>query len=1711
MTVRILGYGLVIAACVVANLPGAAAQDSDAVEIPGLATESGRFVDALSKPYPAGGTDATRRQSEARANAALMRNDWSGVASALEDRLGQGSPSFDLWRQLAQAELKRNPPDPRRAADAAWQAAQNADDDKNRAAAYALVAQALLAQNRPAPAGSALRTALANDPGNITYKQMLDDANRTAGLVVQRTTAHEDADPPRACIAFNIPPTRRGDFHPEDWITLTPPVADAAITREGDGICVSGLPLAATTTATLRVGLPADGGLALKATTPVRLVMGNRPPMLAFDSRLFLLPRGQTPHISLTSSNISSVSVRIARLTERTMLPWARSNELGKPFGPYLTSSIDKGSARIVWSGKADIPAFRTNALLHTVLPLPTDAMAAPGLYAVSVEPADGHNSYDAGAVQPVLQTDLAPTVWRGTDGLTVQMRSYSDARPRADVSVRLMAQNNDVLAQAITDADGIVRFAAPLLHGEGVMAAAAVQGLLDPPAGSDAQPDFVSLNLDTAAFDLSDRGVSGTKQPGVLDAWMWSDRGIFRPGETVHLMALLRDNGGQPIGRPAHVKVLRPNGSTFLDTVVQPGGGGSLHLPVTLSSGASAGIWTAQVLPDPAAPPVATMQFKVDAFIPDRMRVTVGPLPPQLAAGGTTPVPVTARFLYGAAAAHLTGSASIHLGFAPEPPAVLTGFQVGLVDEAFTPEATQVELPPTDDEGRTTLPLRIATAPDTTHPVQAVIDVEVDDPSGHATHIPATVAIRPSGPLIGIKPLFTGGSVDAGGEAAFDMVAADADGHRIGLPVTLRLVREKPEWRLVNNGSLSSYQTVWRDDPLETHEMTIPSSGMLHFARKLDFGRYRIEVAQKNGLAATSVRFRSGWVSSDSPDVPDRADVSADKRAYVAGTTARVHVSAPFGGPAELLVLSDHVHARRTVEVPPGGGDFDVPVDAAWGPGAYVAVHVFRAGGDGKRPDRAIGLTWLGIDPAARHLDLSWQAPDLVRPRAPATVKLRTAPGAWVSIAAVDQGILQLTSFTTPDPSPHFLGRRALGVDIRDDYGRLIAAADGTATALRQGGDEGAGRRPNIPQQIVSFFTPPVQADAAGEVSVTLPFPDFNGQVRLMAVAWDGNRLGSASTEMLVRDQLVAEPLLPRFLSPGDTSRLAVLLQNLDLSAGSVSVRVTTDGPLVIDGDPVLNVTLAHGAQAMPGLILRATTAGVGHVQLDVTGPDGFHAQHAAVLDVHSVRAPDSVVAAGAILPDATASLNLPSAGFVPGTWQARAVFGSPVRYDAAAMMQTLHDYPLFCLEQAASKGMPLTAVSDNAVPDRLGQLQQAVNNVLDRQRYDGGFGLWSANDDAEPWLSVYATEFLLRAQRAGATVGPAGLKDALSFLAEALSSSPSKPEDYARRAYRLYVLALGGQARAGSNRVLFEALDKLPTPLSRAQLAAALTLSNDNPRAEAAFKAALADPGRSRWMADYGSAVRDQAAVAVLLKESGLLGTQLGTLISQLPGADTRPKTLDTQELAWLATAAGILGRREGVTRISLDGRPLPPAPVVTVALTGPVTARNSGDRAVWRTVSVTGVPAQSLPASRAQMRVTRKFFRPDGSVLDLQRLRQNDVFVLLLEGAAEDRQGHRVQVLQGLPAGWEIVGRLAGGQPAGMPWLGTLSDTEAQPAADDRFQAVVDLKEEKPEFRVAVRLRAVTPGNYDIPGADVSDMYRPSVYARQGDNRIDVLPAN
>ncbi|MCW8087007.1 alpha-2-macroglobulin family protein [Sabulicella glaciei] len=1655
-----------------------------AFDLPGLFRDSAAYRSGLERRFPAGGTPQARAAAESRIAAAERRNDPAALATVLEERVALGEATPAQWLALARAQLRRSPPEAERALLAAWQNFHAVPTGEAEIPSLLVIAEALGRLDRHIQRIATLEAVVQRAPGMPQYAEALREARRAAGLLVTRLNTEPEAEPARACLGFTVPPARRADWNPADWVRAEPPLPGLAVTREGDQICAVGLPHGQATRLVLRAGLPGEDDLRLLRDTPVTIRMPDRLPRLAFDSRAFLLPRGQAARVPLGVMNVSAARLQVLRVTERSLVPLGRDWQLGQELQSWTAENVAENWGREIWSGAVEIPRGPANQLQRLALPLP-QGMDAPGLYILLARSADGTRPVTA--AQAVIVTDLGLTAWRGAGGLAVQARRLSSARAEPGVRIALLARSNEVLAEARTDAEGVARFAAPLLRGEGGTAPVALH--------AETAEELVPLDLSAAAFDLSDRGAEGRPHPGPLDAFLYTDRGIYRPGETVHAVALLREASGAPAALPLRLRLRRPNGQVAAEQVVQDGAAWDIPIP----NAAPAGQWRLEALTDPALPPVGEVSFRVDAFVPERLAVEVGPAPGPLVPGQVLAVPLSARFLYGAPGSGLPGSAELRLqtrrDLARHP-----GFAFGLEEEEFAPDLVTPELGETDAEGRATVGIALPRAPDTTRPLSATLSVLLEEPGGRASQAaPLEIPVAAPARLVGIAGPR---AVDADAEAGFSLLLTDAAGTPVAGELAVRLVRERPDWRIVLRGGTPRYETVWTDEAVDSATLRVSTAEPARFSRRLPFGRYRLEARDRGGLAIASFRFRAGWVASESAEVPDKVDVSADRPAYAPGATARLRLEAPFAGIASVAVLTDRLVSVREVEVTAGGAEVEIPVDAAWGAGAHVAVTVFRPGTAANgAPARALGLAWLQLDPAARRLEVAVEAPERARPRTRIEVPVRVSGAEGpvrLTLAAVDEGILRLTRFRSPDPLAHFTARRALGTDIRDDYGRLIAPPEGEAAALRQGGDEfGPPGALQVPQRTVALFSGVVEAGPDGVVRIPLDLPDFAGELRLMAVAWAGPKLGADSRAMTVRDPILAEAVLPRFLAPGDEATVPVLLHNLEGPEGEVVAEVTTEGPLALAGDTRLSARLAVGARALPGVTLRATGAGEGVLRLAVSGPGGFQAEREARITLRSSRAAVTEVAALEVAPGETRRIAPAVARFVPGSWRAGALLGTPVRFDAAGMLRFLSTYPLACLEQSASRALALAAATQEGAPQPA--LQGAVEAVLSRQRYDGSFGLWSAQGEPEYWTGAYATEALLRARAAGAAVPEAALNGALDALSTLLEeTSADSPEEFAAQAARLHALSLAGRPRLGAARRLMEALDRLPTPIARAQLGAAFARAGDRERAERAFAAALAAPARRDWLYDYGSAARDALAVLVLVREAGM---DLPAARDRLPGPELTPELASTQEAAWAVLAAAALGRDARPIRATLDGAPAGRR----VELAGPAELRNAGEAPLPVLVSTGGIPADPLPAGRAGFTVRRRFLALDGTTtLNLDTLRRGQDFLLVLEARAETGQRHLALLQQGLPAGWEIVARLG---PGPVPSLGDLPEPDAVPALDDRAAAAFTFTPDRREFRMAVRMRATTAGRFELPGAEVFDMYRPAIFARGAVGRITV----
>ncbi|MEM1356528.1 MAG: alpha-2-macroglobulin family protein, partial [Planctomycetota bacterium] len=351
-----------------------------------------------------------------------------------------------------------------------------------------------------------------------------------------------------------------------------------------------------------------------------------------------------------------------------------------------------------------------------------------------------------------------------------------------------------------------------------------------------------------------------------------------------------------------------------------------------------------------------------------------------------------------------------------------------------------------------------------------------------------------------------------------------------------------------------------------------VTGDGPFTVAAPVDWGRYELIVEATDGpYAASSMSFFAGWYApAETSDTPDTLQVSLDADRYTVGDTARLRINARDAGLAVIEVLSNRVLSREVVQIAAGESVIEVPVTTEWGTGAYVAATLLRPMdvAAGRNPHRALGLDYAAVDAGAKQLSVTLAAPEFARPRGPLQVDLSvdgvaTGDTAYVTLAAVDVGVLNITNFQSPDPSGHYFGQQRLGVEMRDLYGRLIDGLNGATGTVRSGGDALAGldmASPPPSEDVVAFFQGPVEV-RGGQAEVTFDLPEFNGTLRLMAVSWSETGVGQAEAEVIVRDPVVLTASLPRFLAPGDQAELALDLTHVEGPVGRVSLDIVADG----------------------------------------------------------------------------------------------------------------------------------------------------------------------------------------------------------------------------------------------------------------------------------------------------------------------------------------------------------------------------------------------------------------------------------------------------------------------------------------------------------------------------------------------------------------------
>ena len=1671
------------------------------------------------------------------ADAAFQKNDFRSGMLVLGQLVAVAPDDASSWLRLARTILQIKPRDDRekallldRASTAAYIAYVRAGDRNLEADSLSVLGRTLVDRQQWRSALDAMRGSL-DLRETAELRGEYEKLRAEYGFRLLDFTVDADSISPRACFQFSEElPGRRTDF---SLFVAVAGVDRPAVSTNEKQLCVEGLKHGERYSVTLRAGLPSVVKETLAKSAEFTIFVRDRKPFVRFSGKAYVLPRAGQKGIPVLSVNTQAVVLAIYRIGDRNLLDSLLGYEFQRNMSRYQSERLASERGAKIWSGELAVES-KLNAEVTTAFPLDQAVKdLAPGLYVMTAEPKDVVSTeYGQQATQWFIVSDLGLTAYTTHDGIDVFIHSLASADPRSSVEVRLIARNNEVLAVRQTDRNGFIHFEAGLARGEGGVAPAAIV--------ASEKGDYAFLSLKSPAFDLSDRGVAGRSVPAGLDAFVYTERGVYRSGETVAVTALLRDaRGAAAPNAPLTMVITRPDGVEYRRALVADQGLGGRSMSVPLVSSASTGTWRVAAYTDPKRPAVGETTFMVEDYVPDRLEFDLSSAAKNISRAAPVQLSVDGRFLYGAPASNLELSGEVAIASAKELPG-FAGYAFGLFDDDVTPVRQELDdLPSTDAAGKAKFPVKLDTTPASSRPLEAQVTVRMAESGGRAVARNLTLPIASDSAMLGVKPMFSGRSLADGANADFDVIMLSPDGKTLaknGVHYDLLKVESSYQWYR-QNGQWE-FEPVKRTERVASGTVDLAADKPGRLSLPVKWGRYRLEVStgESNG-PITSLSFDAGFYAEANADTPDLLEVALDKPDYKPGEAMNVIMTARTAGRLTINVLTDRLVASQSQDVKAGVARVNMTVGRDWGTGAYMVATLRRAldAPAQRMPGRAIGVQWFSIDRAAHTLALDMKLPATMRPNTRLTVPIKltglsAGEEARVVVAAVDVGILNLTNYKPPAPDDYYLGQRRLTAEIRDLYGQLIDGMQGARGQIRSGGDSAGNELSGSPptQAPLALYSGIVAVGRDGSAQVQFDIPAFAGSVRVMAIAWSKDRVGKASGDVIVRDPVVLTATLPRFLRTGDKSAVQLELDNVEGAPGDYSLAVMTDGAIKRDDDKPLTFKLAAKQRDRVSLPVGASGAGAGTVSVKVTGPDNFSLERTYALDVRSAtqiltRRSVRSLAKGETL---TLSKDL-FADFVPGTGRAGLSVAVSTSLDAATLINALDRYPFGCSEQIASRAMAMLYVNELAQQARLApdgetdqRIKDAIPRLLARQDSNGSFGLWSVGGD-DPWLDAYVTDFLTRARERGFDIPATAYTLAIDRLRNYVATAPEPNKNGGRElAYALYVLARNGAAPVGDLRYLADVrLADLATPIAKAQIAAALAMVGDKERADNIYLAALnaisPQPKFDLGRADFGSALRDAAALVTLASEGKALQKTIDDAVLRIDAARSLSSSTSTQEDAWLVLAARTVTKQLNAISLAVNGEPRQGALYRSLRpddLASPLAVANQGEGNVQAVVSVSGAPLTPEPAAEDGFRIERKYYTLDGEPADPGKSRQNQRFVVVLKMTEPQPQFGRVIVADYLPAGFEIDNPrlVSSGETGTLAWITDAVEPVNSEFRDDRFSAAFDRKQDSsPVFSVAYVVRAVSPGRYVLPQAKVEDMYRPDRFGRTATGNIEIAP--
>jgi uncharacterized protein YfaS (alpha-2-macroglobulin family) len=1338
---------------------------------------------------------------------------------------------------------------------------------------------------------------------------------------------------------------------------------------------------------------------------------------------------------------------------------------------------------------------------------------------------------------------DLAPSLKVGQRDGVVWVTELAHAQPVAGARVRVV-RGSETLAQGVSDARGVFAFQFKPVgeeYGE--------QGDLAAVVEKDGQLAFTQKYSGIGPWELGQRG--SFDDEGATRAHLFTERGIYRPGDTVQLKGILRDAGASGLTPSRGEVTLRvvDASDAEVETIALPlSAYGSFAHAIRVPGSIELGPLTMTVSHRDQS---FRESVEIAEFRAAELEAKLTPTRELALPGDEVQAKLSASYLFGAPAqgAHVYWSAHYQPRSFSAP-----GF------EGFTFHDRDVEGSDSvagsgeaelDARGELTLATKLLAVPqDGPSRLELESSINVDSTQLSAR---AYVDVLPAGVIIGVKP----GSTLLEHDKPFDaeLVALDPEGRpRAGVALDATLLRRT--W------SYEEGRWTPHDTRVQRCKQKSGTAAVRCALATKEPGLYVVRAQAKDpaGRVSRAAEYvyvwgegSTGWGEQDERVI----ELHAERETYKLGETARILVPSPFAH-AEALVTVEREGVLSSERVQLGSaGTIDIAIDQRFVPNAFVSVLLVKPLADAPEgPAFRVGTIELSADVRDRQLKVDVQ-PDAAEKRpgeqVSVTLAVKDAAGKPVqselTVFAVDEGVLTLTGYGTPDPFAALYAPHGLSVwtsDVRGSLQRLLAAADED-----KGGDEGGGGGSEVMRSnfsAVAVYVPSLETDAQGRASLRFKLPDSTTKFRVMAVAASrDSKLGSGEASVRTKKPLMMRPLLPRVMRAGDTLRAGVVVHNE--TDAPLKTRVTLEAKgLTVDGAAAQQVTVpAHGALQVRWP-LRAER--VGKVALR------FHATAASEQDALAFEREVLSPSVQETMSIAGATTQAVQEALAPLDKVRSDVGGLKVALSASALVdleapaRQLFAYRFGCTEQLSSRLIALAALERLRKPLALEDAPLAdtaaplVSELEKHQSADGGFGLWRADDSSAPWLTRFLTAYALIAfdqlERAGIATSPHARERARSFLVRGLREE-APIED---RAFLVYALARTGTLELGYANKLFEQRAELSL-LGRIELAHALTRLNAKPQAQTVLDELSSEVRvatdrahleSARWSGAFDSDVRATGELLELLLDHApehMLVPKLARWLSAARGRDGG--YVNTQESAWaVMSLADYLTRRESVPPALKATVKLGAQSLGTFALSGhrasakaslPMEKLPRGGaplalRADGRGTLYYGVQLEYAPLELPRAPVERGFFversydRLDPLALargDLkgepgERAKLHDYVRVNLRIAVPSARAF-VMIEDALPAGLEPVDSGLASE------FGAAARAARQQAPEDHRElreqgARIAINDLPPGlYRYSYLARATTPGSFVAPPARVEEMYHPDTQGLTAATRFTV----